>query len=99
METLLEVRESGIEPQALRDRPALQPQYRHLIEAFYEVSAGRSIGEIVQPLPASEIRDHILLVMGVESRDELDRLFQLMRRLDVVYVNDSAERAKQAMKK
>lgn len=92
METLLEVaRTTNTVPRALLDRPPLNPRNRHLLEAFYEVSAGRSIGEVPQPLRVSELLAYCQLT-GVADSEERERLLRVMQRLDGVYLRHAVER-------
>jgi hypothetical protein len=92
METLLDVRlETGVAPPALRNRPALKSQNRHLLEAFYEVSAGRSVGAMApQPLTSADVLNYCEL-MGIRSQRERERLFYIVRRLDPVYLRHVAK--------
>lgn len=89
---MLEIQlKSGTTPPALRRRPTLKPLYRHLIEAFYEVSSGRAVGELPQPIATSDILSYCEL-MGIGSRPERQRLFVLFRRLDGVYLREAIKK-------
>lgn len=94
---MYEVEEStGITPKALRDRPSLAPHLRPLLEAFYEVSAGRSYadgmsGRTPQPITGGEIRHHFE-TFYVSALVERERLFRAIRRLDGVYLRESAKK-------
>jgi hypothetical protein len=92
--TLLEIqRTTGNTPRALRDRPALRAPYRHLLEAFYELSAGRSYGEVPQPLTLSDIRAYCEM-FGISALPERERFFRAIRHLDVVYLREVTRKAK-----
>lgn len=85
-------------PKALLDRPALQSSNRHLLEAFYELSAGRSVGEVPQPVSTTDIRSYCEL-FAIRSQDERDRLFKIVRRLDMVFLKHLAGKREPLVRK
>lgn len=88
---LQEVREkTGILPPALRDRPALRDSHRHQLEAFYEISAGRVVGETVCPIPVSEILAYAQL-MRIDNLADREWLFTCIRRLDAAFLEQVAK--------
>lgn len=91
-------RQSGFTPAALLSRPQLKPQYRHLLEAFYEVSSGREIAEAVQPIRTAEVLAYCSLT-GVAEIEERERLFRVIRHLDTVYIRWVVEKQKTAAKR
>lgn len=78
-------------PRALRDRPLLKAHNRRYLEAFYELSAGRSFGEMPQPIPTSEIARYCEF-FRIDSQPERERLFVVLRRLDAAYLRRMAEK-------
>jgi hypothetical protein len=89
---------TGKVPQALLDRPKLEPPNRIYIESFYELSMGRSMGESLagrfsQPLEVSEITGYAQKVLGMRSAEELDRFLGRVRRLDTAYLGHEAKTA------
>lgn len=83
--------ETGVTPKALLSRPRLSPAYRHLLEAFYEVSSGREVGEFPQAITAGEIL-HYCTLMGVTGLDERESLFRAIRSLDAAYLTHVASK-------
>lgn len=90
--TLLEVYEvSGIKPKALVDRPTLQQQNRHFLEAFYDLNPSRQIGMTIGPIPCSEVLAYVQL-LGDYTADERLRLLRVVRRLDAAYMEFTASK-------
>lgn len=86
IKTLLEFQQaSGQKPKALRDRPALKDSLRHLLEAFYDLSAGRSVGEVPQPIQTADILAYCQL-FEISSELERTRIFKTVRQLDGAYL-------------
>lgn len=86
----------GTLPQALRDRPSLAPHLRPLLEAFYEVSAGRSFedgfaGRTPQPLQQGEILSWFK-TWGIDEVLERERYQRAIRRLDGAYLQEMAKK-------
>ena len=76
---------TGAKPKALRDRPALQASNGHYLEAFYDLNAGRSYGELPYPIATSDILAYCEL-MGV-ARARRPWWFTVLRALDSAYIN------------
>ena len=85
----------GEKPAALRDRPALQTSNGHYLEAFYELNAGRTHGELPHPLPPSEVKAYLDLteVWGSERRRWF---YAVLRSLDATYLTVKLEERAQA---
>lgn len=77
-------RSTGVTPRALADRPLIRSHLAWYIESFYELSAGRDIGEYVPPLSAEEMLAYCQLVGLPDCRQRV-RLFEVVRQLDLVY--------------
>lgn len=93
-QTLLDIQEaSGVKPKALVDRPALQPQNRLFLEAFYDLNPSRQIGMTIGPIPCSEVLAYVQL-LGDYTADERLRLLRIVRRLDSAYMEFNASQAK-----
>jgi hypothetical protein len=84
-------RSTGVIPKALLDRPLLRPHLAWYLNAFYEMSAGRDIGEYVPPLSSQEMRDYCWMV-GLASPARRLRLFEVARQLDVAYCQAQNEK-------
>lgn len=81
----------GITPRALLDRPPLRAADRHYLEAFYELSRGRSIGEVPQPIALTDFLAYCEL-MDIRSQEQRLKLYGLVAQLDSAYLNHFAER-------
>jgi hypothetical protein len=86
----------GTTPKALRDRPSLAPHLRPLLEAFYEVSAGRSFedgfaGRTPQPIQQGEILSWFK-TWGIDEVVERERYQLAIRRLDRAYLQEMAKK-------
>jgi hypothetical protein len=91
IETLLAVwKEFGVKPKALQNRPTLKESDRHYIDAFYDLSAGRSIGEVIQPIGIRDIQAYCEM-FGVTGTAR-ENLFRVIRHLDATYLKHKAEK-------
>ena len=77
-------RKTGVIPKALLDRPLIRPHLARYLNAFYEMSAGRDVGEYVPSLSSQEMRDYCWMVGLTDPYSRL-RLFEVARQLDLVY--------------
>lgn len=89
---------TGTTPKALLDRPTLKAPYRHHLEAFYELSAGRSRGECPQAITQEAIESHCRM-WGLSSYAEREDLMRYTRLLDTAYLNHQIEKINAKAKK
>lgn len=81
---------TGKTPPALLNRPVLKPHLAHLLEAFYELSSQRMIGEVPQPIQISEILAYVDL-LGVIEPEDRQQLLKAIRTLDAAYLEQIRE--------
>jgi hypothetical protein len=84
-------------PKALQDRPLLKPSNKPYLTAFYELSGGRSIGEVVQPISTSDLFTY-MDGFGILDPEERGRFFTRVRALDSAYVKHMLAKAEAAAK-
>lgn len=77
--------ETGTVPQALRTRPRLLAQNRHRLEAFYELSARRGVGEFPQPISVESMQGYMDLLQ-IRFLDERELLFRYLSAMDNTYL-------------
>ena len=82
-------------PKALRDRPRLRASDGYYLETFYELSRGRSVGEVPQPISITAFKDYCEL-MGIRSVAERQALYQIVSRLDGIFLLKMTEKANQS---
>jgi hypothetical protein len=87
-----------VPPPLLRE-PKLKRYDDEYLNAFYSLSHSRQPGGMggVGPITVGEIR-HYLDLVGIDSQSERVKYLRVMQRLDSVYLNDAAEKAKQQTK-
>ncbi|WP_185982979.1 phage tail assembly chaperone [Aureimonas mangrovi] len=80
--------EEGDEPQALLDRPSVEPHLLPFWEAFHELSTDRPIGMAgAGPIPFTSI-DRYASRFGFDDANEFDRLLRMIRAMDQEYLSN-----------
>lgn len=96
MEFLLGLKEDGLDPQALRDRPVLDLRQAYFNGVFQELSDSRgySAGGTPLAIPISEIKSYfeMFYIMGVSDRETH---LKMIRAMDRTYVKVLSDRAAQ----
>jgi hypothetical protein len=88
----------GIEPQALKNRPKLDPKLLYYRAVFSELSDSRNYSQSGQPMPIpiSEYVSYCEL-FGISRQVERERLFKLVRAQDRAFVQHSAKQIKEQL--
>jgi hypothetical protein len=83
--------EEGRVPAALEEQPDIPDHLQFVWEAFWRLSPDRQIGFSVGPIPFTAI-DRYAVRFGPEDVDAFDRLFELIRAMDVEFVRFQNDR-------
>lgn len=93
---LLELKEQGADPKALKNRPLLRQDCTKYKQLFNHCSAGRQANQTgLQALPTSEIL-MTLIGLGVDDVEEREICLRLIRAQDEVYMDHMRSKMEQA---
>jgi hypothetical protein len=84
---LLDLKEDGKDPPALRDRPSLDARLRYFQTAFMQISPGRRRTDQNTPFPLT-LRDYLdyFEMFYIRSITEREHHLKMLQALDEVYV-------------
>lgn len=93
------MKDDGLDPQALRDRPVLDRVQSYYMDAFQTITDSRryTYGQPV-PIPLSEILSYCQLFY-IDSLTEREQLVKVVQALDNTYLKVTSEQSKPASEK
>lgn len=96
---LQEMKDDGLDPQALRDRPVLDKVQAYYMDAFQVITDSRryTYGQPI-PIPLSEILSYCQLFY-IDSLLEREQLVRVVQALDNTYLKVTSEQSKPASEK